>query len=402
MKILTLCDRYPYPLTNGQNLRIFHYVQKLRERHDFDLICYGDGSTPEEIRPLFGSIESFTRPRWGRRSGVGRILDAVAVEKFIPASPEVAGHIAEIVSSRGYDLVWVSGWDMIVSLPPQLGAPLLADVVDDGVLEYWRELRSARSPLELLRTAKWAWMNYRFERRYFGPAQGALFVSEIDASFFAKVSPDTPTHVVHNGVDADYFQPNPTVQRDPFNLVFEGNIAFAPNADGILWFCREVFPLIRKEVPQARLSIVGKNPPPEIQALASDCVEVTGFVDDVRPYVDRAALFVCPLRKGAGIKNKVLQAWSMGKAVVATTPSTGGLAVDEGSNIIVRDDAGGLAEAAVSLLRDGNRRERIGAAARSTILERYTWSAKARELEDVMRIVASKQPRWQQGARRSA
>jgi glycosyltransferase involved in cell wall biosynthesis len=388
VKILTVCDRYPYPLTNGQNLRIFHYVAQLGGRHQFDLLCYGDGNVPEPIRPLFGAVESFPKPQAARRAGVGRIVDALDVEKFIPSSEDIRRHLARTLDERGYDLVWVSGWDMIVNLPRPLRVPLLADVVDDGVLEYWRELKSLRSPARMARTAKWVFMNYLFERRYFGPADGCLFVSEIDAGFFAKICRRTPTYVVHNGVDADYFRPL-GADCDRRNLVFEGNIAFAPNADGILWFCEDVLPRIRAAMPDVTLTIVGKDPPPAICAQASPFVEVTGYVDDVRPYVDRAAIFVCPLRKGAGIKNKVLQAWAMGKAVVATTPSTGGLAIAEGQNIVVRDGAQPLADAIVRVLGDEQKRLALGNAARATIVERYTWAAKARELERAMQEIAA-------------
>jgi glycosyltransferase involved in cell wall biosynthesis len=388
MRILLLCDRYPYPLENGQNLRIFHYVRQLSSRHAFDLTCYGEGEVPEAIRPLFRRIEAFPRPAARHAAGWARVRGAFAVDSMIPASPAVAARLKAVLAGGDYDLVWVSGWDMAVNLPWPLGVPLLMDAVDDGVLEHWRELRAARSLAQFARMAKRLAMNYRFERRYFRPADRCLFVSEVDARFFAKVCPGTPVSVVHNGVDEEFFRPV-SGERDPANIVFEGNIGFRPNTDGILHFCREVFPLIRANLPQVRLTIAGKSPPPEIRALASSHIEVTGQVADVRPYLERAALFVCPLRKGAGIKNKVLQAWSMAKAVVATPPSVGGLRVRDGENIVVRDEPESFARAVIDLLRDPAAREAIGANARRTVLAHYTWGQKAGELEAVMHEVAA-------------
>jgi glycosyltransferase involved in cell wall biosynthesis len=191
---------------------------------------------------------------------------------------------------------------------------------------------------------------------------------------------------LHNGVDTDFFQPL-GLQRDAKTIVFEGKVGFRPNADGIRFFVSEIFPEILEADPEVRLMIVGKDPPKDIVALSSPAIEVTGFVDDVRPFVDRAQVFVCPLRTGAGIKNKVLQAWAMGKAVVATSASVGGLHVEEGINIFVRDTPHEFAQAVLNLLRDPLLAARVGARARETALSHYTWDAKAEELDKLMRVL---------------
>ena len=390
MKILLLCDRFPYPLTNGQNLRIYHLVRQLGRRHAFDLLCYGDGDAPAEIRPLFARIEVFPRPPGVASTGVARWLDAFRVDSFIPASEPVRRHLGEACIARDYDVIWVSGWDMIVNLPQRFPVPVLADAVDDGVLEHWRRMRRTEGLFEKARALKWVAMNARFERRYFGAAQAALFVSELDASVFRRISPRTPTHVVHNGVDCEYFRPLAT-ERRPLNLVFEGNMGFAPNVDAARYFVREVMPALRR-ARAVTLTLVGNNPAPEVRALACEDVEVTGFVDDVRPYIDRAAMFVCPMRIGAGIKNKILQAWAMGKAVVATRQAVGGLAYRDGQNILIADGTAALADGILRLLDDPDLSERIGAEGRRTVLASYTWDKKAAELEKVLIGTAGRRP----------
>src|SRR5262249_39716926 len=117
----------------------------------------------------------------------------------------------------------------------------------------------------------------------------------------------------------------------------------------------------------------------------SDAIRVTGFVDDVRPYLDRAAVFVCPLRKGAGLKNKILQAWAMAKPVVATTISAGGLECKDGEDIVIRDRPADFAEAVVTLFEGRETAARLGEAGRRNVVGRYTWCATARELESVFR-----------------
>jgi glycosyltransferase involved in cell wall biosynthesis len=197
------------------------------------------------------------------------------------------------------------------------------------------------------------------------------------------VCPGKRVEVINNGVDEKFFSPQ-GVQIDLTNLVFEGSISFGPNKDGVLYFVKDILPKIRRKVPEVTLTIVGRNPPPEILSLACPSITVTGFVEDVRPYLERAAVFVCPLREGAGIKNKVLQAWSMGKAVVATTPSVGGLKVRNGENIIVSDDPSSFAEEVTKLLKDPAAAASIGKNAQNTINEHYTWEKKSKQLENLL------------------
>ena len=389
MRVLLLCDRIPYPLQNGQNLRIFHYVRLLKNRHSFDLLCYGDGAIPAEVQPLFRSIEVFPRPSVPQRRGLARLKAAFDVSELMPSSPAVRRHLAKILPVRGYDLVWVSGWDMILNLPQPAGVPVVADMVDDGVLEYRRELAAATTLKARLRQLKWLAMNWLFERRYFGPADEVVLVAEEDARVFGKVCPRTSVNAINNGVDAQYFAPLPAAP-EPQRIVFEGNVSFGPNVDAVQYFARDVLPLIREQVPQVQFQIVGKDPSPEVQALQSGHIEVTGFVDDIRPYLGAANVFVCPLRKGAGIKNKILQAWAMGKAVVASSVAVGGLRYRDGENIVIADGPADFAAAVVDLIRNPDKAARIGAAARATIEQHYTWEAKADELESVLARAAGK------------
>lgn len=387
MNILVLCDRYPFPLENGQNLRIYHYVSTLKGKHNFDLLCYGESTIPPLLVPLFRRVKVFPKPPKQVAAGLRRVYEAFSISRMIPGSSAVLSHLQNIAQHRDYDAIWVSGWGMVVNLPRPFSLPMLADVIDDGVLEFWNELKASRAPKQFLKTLKLLAMNYFFERKYFQTAQQCLFVSEVDAAMFQRISPKTPTTVIHNGVDADFFKPS-GIESRPFSIVFEGKIGFKPNTDGILYFCQSILPLVRQALPETKLAIVGKDPPAEVKALACDYITVTGYVDDVRPYVDQAAVFVCPLRKGAGIKNKILQAWAMGKPVVATSNSIGGLLVRDGENIFVRDEPESFAEAVVTLLSDASLRARMGEASRRTVLDHYSWQSKAAELEKLFELIA--------------
>jgi glycosyltransferase involved in cell wall biosynthesis len=385
MNVLVVADAYPFPLQNGHALRIFHYTRLLKTRHTFDLVCFGEQAPPSELNALFRHISWFSRPETAptRKPAWRRVAEAFSVDEMLISSPEMKAHLRDVVDQRHYDLIWGAGDAVMANVPGARKQPLLGDLVDDGVLASLREVARARDIKTALRKLKWAYLSALYERRYYGKAERCLVVSEIDASWFHRVCPGTPISVIHNGVDEQFFSPQ-EVRVDPLNLVFEGNLGFDPNHDGIVHFCKEILPLIQDSVPEATLTIVGKDPPADVRALASSTIEVTGYVDDIRPYLARGAVFVCPLRKGAGIKNKILQAWSMAKPVVATTTSVGGLKARDGANIIVRDTPTDFSAAVVELVNQPQLRASIGTAARNTILDHYTWTRKASELEALM------------------
>ena len=128
-----------------------------------------------------------------------------------------------------------------------------------------------------------------------------------------------------------------TVEREPHTLLFVGNYEYAPNQDAARILVERVLPRVRQALPDARLQLVGANPPGWLQALAADHIEVSGRVPDVAPYLARATVFVCPLRMGAGLKNKVLEALAMGIPVVATPLSVDGIAVRDGESALIAE-----------------------------------------------------------------
>src|SRR5262249_41144848 len=151
-------------------------------------------------------------------------------------------------------------------------------------------------------------------------------------------------------------------------------------------FCREVLPLIRAQEPETRLSIVGRAPTPAVKRLADEYpgVQVTGRVDDVRPFMRDASVYVVPLRIGGGPRHKIFDGMAMGKAVVSTTVGAEGLPVTDGEHVVIADEPHTFARAVVRLMRDSGHRAAIEAAARNLVVERYDWSAVAGELESAL------------------
>ncbi len=233
-----------------------------------------------------------------------------------------------------------------------------------GRKPWWRRFRA------YLEWRCWRRFEIEISRRF-----GALAcVSERDAAYFRRHVPEVPAVVVPNGVDTEAFRPADRNSDEPV-LLHCGRMDYPPNVDAVTWFCDEILPQVRQAVPAARLLIVGRDPTPEVQALAGrPGVQVTGTVPDVRPYYAQAALYVVPLRFGAGTRLKILEAMAMGMPIVSTPLGSEGLDLRPGQDLVEADSASDLARAVVELLGDPGRRARLGKEARRTAVARFDWA----------------------------
>jgi glycosyltransferase involved in cell wall biosynthesis len=210
--------------------------------------------------------------------------------------------------------------------------------------------------------------------------QDAIFVtSERDAALLAGVQ-EVPKFVIPNGVDLDYFRPALGRVR-PHSLVFTGSMNYYPNADGAVYFLQEIFPRIVREVRDATITIVGNSPPKNLLKFRAPNVEVTGFVPDVRPFIDRSAVYVVPLRMGGGTRLKVMEAMAMKKPVVTTSIGCEGIRVRHGESVTIADEPDRFAGQVVELLRDPQRASRLSEAGHETVRAFYGWDSIGKILE---------------------
>jgi glycosyltransferase involved in cell wall biosynthesis len=295
----------------------------------------------------------------------------------------MTAEIARRIASRDYDVVLDVSANMLLNVPDcPLPVPLVVDSIDEPLL---RDLRA-------LRTVAWrdrAWLAYRawmfwcYERALLGAATQNIYASELDAATYRRFFPNRPAAVVPNGVDIRYFSPADD-RTDPSTIIFEGNMMFGANVDAARHLVHNVLPRLLRRVPDARIVLVGRDPAPQVQALASDRVAVTGTVADIRPYLARATVFACPMRLGSGIKNKILQAWAMARPVVTSTAGLGGLAARDGDNVLVRDAPDDFAAALACVIEDGDLAARLGKAGRNTVEREYSWEYRAAQFERLL------------------
>jgi glycosyltransferase involved in cell wall biosynthesis len=318
---------------------------------------------------------------WARLAG--RVGKAVApVPPWIAAqhSPALQQLLDARAAGRGYDLFLVFNVFMTqYRLPP--GRPVVLDLIDSPTLRLRRQLRRSSFPgATLVRLLSWI-ETRRYLRRVLPAATRVIVSGEADARDLVRTAPGSRVLTIPNGVDTEYFRPGvPPLPGEV--LVFSGVMGYPPNAAAALWFHRVVLPRVRRVRPDVQFVVAGRDSDAdafrEVQADArSRC---TGKVDDLRPYVGGATVYVSPLSVGTGIKNKVLEALALERAVVATSVSCEGIAVSPGEHLLRADDAAGFARAVLALLDDRDERERLGTNGRRLVRERYRWAEQSERL----------------------
>ncbi|MGQ9889767.1 MAG: glycosyltransferase family 4 protein [Aggregatilineales bacterium] len=384
-RVLMVSRCPPHPLHLGDRLIIWHLSRALAQIGvELDLLAFAD--RPEdaavdwaapEVRAGFRAIAALPEPRRAAAAYARRLalpwarFPRRAADAWSPAMWE---RVAARAASGRYDVAHLFGGVQVYEYAGALGGlPAIITPYESYSL-YLRRL-ATRAP-RLSHQAQ-LWAARRYEAFMFAPYRAVVVVSPPDRAELLALNPALRVEVIPNGVDLAYFQPQP-VAREPDALLFTGNFAYAPNADAARYLAQTLLPQVRARFPEARLWLVGADPPPEVRALASDCVTVTGRVDDLRPYLARAAVFVSPLRLGAGIKNKVLEALAMGCPLAATPLSVDGIAVqNERDALIAPVEGGALAAAVIRLLADPALRAALSAAGPALVARDHSWARAA-------------------------
>lgn len=392
MKILFLTTRLPYPLDTGAKIRTWNLFSRAAGRHDVTLLTFLHSEsdrrwvkTAQCLVPT-ARIETVDHPdfrSWIARAGsmAGRLLSTRPYTVVKYDVKAMQNRIETLIAQDGYDLIHC---DQIHMAPYLIGRTRLPVVLSEHNIESSLLQRVAdvqRSPfLRRFYQAQQRKME-SFERMACASSARVLTVSATDRDRLAKLAPEAVSSVVINGVDTDYFRPMETMPGQP-NMVFTGLMNWMPNVEGVIFFIKEILPLVRESVPGARLNVVGRDPVAKLFRAADEekDVVVTGGVPDVRPWLAGASVVVVPLKSGGGTRLKILEAMAMGKAVVSTRIGAEGLDLEDGREICIADDPFKFAERTAALLLDQTEAARIGRAARQRAVESFDWQVAGRQL----------------------
>jgi polysaccharide biosynthesis protein PslH len=389
VKVLFLSQIVPYPPHGGVLQRGFHLLRELARRAEVDVLAFThpdvlpDASALEESRIVLGRfcrrVEYFTL--WPKLSWAHR-LAALSASACSALPFSVIAHrsasfqrAVEAALDRGdVDLVHVDtvALSQFVADGWQQPAVLTHHNVESMLM--WRRAQVEKGPLArrfLTReSSKLSAYEARESRRYVVN----IVVSVNDEAALKARVPGIRTALVPNGVDTEYFSQDSSSETPA--LVYAGGMNMFANRDAVMHFLEEIWPLVCAARPDVRFYAVGQDPPPELQAFAArdSQVTVTGYVDDIRPFVRKSAVYVVPLRVGGGTRLKVLDAMAMGKALVSTSIGCEGIDVRPGEHLLTADTPDDFARATLALLESPERRADLGAAARRLVERQYAWS----------------------------
>jgi sugar transferase (PEP-CTERM/EpsH1 system associated) len=391
--LLFLAHRLPYPPHKGDKVRSYHFLRHLAARYRVHLGTFVDDPADwqhvEAVRQMCAALYVEPLVPWLKRATSSRALlsgEPVTLPYFRSRALQhwVRQTVREAHISRAF--VFSSAMAQYVLDLPQLRA--VVDFVDMDS-QKWADYALRRKWPASAFFRREAQRLQAFERAAGQRADATLFVTDEEAQRFLAHAPECAPRVltVRNGVDSDYFSPEAAgaspFAEDEQAIVFTGAMDYWPNVDAVVWFAREVLPVLRQRHP-VRFYVVGMNPDITVRTLANvPGIVVTGRVPDVRPYLQHAKVVVAPLRVARGIQNKVLEAMAMARPVVATPACAGGLSARAGVELEVAADPKGFA-AKVHALMDPARARAMGELARERVLHDYAWRASFELLDPLL------------------
>ena len=409
MKILYLSHCCPYPPNKGEKIRTFHEIKYLSQNHEIHLACLTQNNSdlqyyhdllhfcetvkivsfapgraklkclPYLITPSPLSVPYFYHQELQRH--IDWLLRNFKFDAIVCFSSPMAEYIFRAVKSS-------PNWSVKGSRP--LLIMDFCDLDSDKWHQYavssswpgsWIYSREAR---ELL----------AYENRINKVFDYSIFTTRVEVALFKQLCPDVKQlSAIANGVDVGYFHPDRVglqavakIKKGKVPLLlFTGAMDYQPNIDGVLWFCEQIYPRIRKVVPEVNFYIVGSRPADEIARLnGRDGITVTGFVDDIRPYYAAADLSVIPLRLARGVQNKVLEALAMARPVVSTAKALEGIDARPEQDLLVADTPAAFAGQVLDLLSQPHKRTQLGLSGQRFVNRHHSWDDNMRKLEELI------------------
>lgn len=408
MKILVLSHDFPCP-SFSDTLPIFHLIKYLSSvyGHEITLVCFqSDDDRTRYFSELsrFCSIETPIRIRRQKSIYAGAfhtVKNMVNISNLSSKirggvypnlldyyhSPQMMQRIQNILKKERFDILYLTrpmaNYALNVRMP-KIIQPF------DAVYEWHRQIYLGAKGAKKLAYSISYWMTKIYEKEVYKRFDACLVVTQQDKNLLTSLCPEINCLVLPNGVDSEYFTPMHMSEDFP-SLIFVSNMSGSPTTDNVLYFYNKIYPLIRKEVPQVKFYLVGRNPAREISKLACDhSVIVTGYVDSVRPYLAKSSIFIAPMIMGTGIKNKVLEAMAMGKCIITTPIGVQGIDAIPLEHMIVANDPKEFATCTIELLKHKQLRQKLGDNARKLIEAKYSWKKITERLDQIFREVVNR------------
>ena len=381
MNLLVVLSRVPYPLDKGDKLRAFHQLKYLSKNHSISLFCLNEGAiNPDSVQELqkictrvkiiqFSKFQLLTNLFNGffnqKPFQVNYFYSKKAqnafdqfVEELIPDSI-----FCQLIRTAEY-VVKYSTIHKVLDYMDALSSAMVRRINNTGAFKK----RMVKIEVKRLKA---------YEKRIASEFNELVIISEQDRNSFSFKEKES-IHVISNGVDTNYF--NPVDAKKEYDFLFVGNMSYPPNVDAAVHFVEDILPLIKSKKPNIKVMIAGTTPAPSVKALASHNVTITGFLEDIRSAYNQSKVFVAPLRLGAGLQNKLLEAMSMSIPCITSTLANNALMASE-KEILVTDNKEEFANYCVELIKNNNFRNEIGANGQDYIKANFSWIINTKKLE---------------------
>ncbi|MEO5687567.1 MAG: glycosyltransferase [Burkholderiaceae bacterium] len=382
MRLLFVLTDLPFPPhRNGVALINNAILMRLPQEYSADLAIASDPE-PEAEATLRSEAQRIGQIHYlgsagQRRFRVGNLISGALLGRNLFTKPQVA----RLVRQQRYDAIYVAPLMSFIDF--RQVQPVFLNAVDSFArLNDTAHRRSGRFIDWTKRK-----LYERYESRVLPTVARASFVSQTDLEFVCSRRDGLALQCIPNGVDTEWFRDDGGI-REPAALLFTGNFTYQPNADAAMYLAREVLPLVRAQRPDARLLIVGRAPPEGLARFPG--VEVTGFVEDIRAYYQQATVFVCALRSGAGIKNKILEAMATGIPIVSSSLGMDGIeGAQQDRHFLEAEGAEATATQVLRLLSSDSEREALAKRARELVAGRMSWEVAAAAYIRALTVIAS-------------
>lgn len=396
MKILWLKNNLLHPLDSGGKIRTYNMLGRLMKINTIDYVAYADNTLD---RSAISRAQEYCNRIHPIRKDPGPSKESLAYYFKILAtlgrrypftvtsyySGRMRNKIRELLATGSYDILVADFLQICLNVMEPIDTPKVhfSHNVESMI---WRRLKeTTHNPLKQLVFERERSRMYEFEKEVLDRFDFTVAVSKNDYDFFRESYGARKIGYIPTGVDNEYFKPGGD-ETTSNTILFLGSMDWMPNIDAIHYFVRSIYPLIKAEIPEARLNVVGRSPIESVRKLADEdpSIRVTGTVADTRPFISRAACAVVPIRVGGGTRIKIYEMMAMEKPVISTTVGAEGLSYTNGENILIADDDKRFSEHVIRLLRNDMERINIGRRAREFVSEHCSWDAVTAKFQDLL------------------
>lgn len=402
MNILFISTENPYPPDHGHHIRTYNVLKGLAAQNTIYFVGFAKSEEELKYKP---EIEKFCASAdifhidSGWRFWLLLLFNVFSRRPFIThryMKEEARKRIAEIMSKKKIDLVHIDLLHVSPYCEPIAKVPKILVNHNVESVRFLRRLKTEPNPLKKF-YFYYQYLKLRhYEKHVSGKFDWCVVVSETDKKMLAELSGDRNFVVVPNGVDVDYFHPNGALVRAN-SLIWVGSMQSPYNADAVDYFLRDIWPHIKAEIPDVIIHFVGASPTKLLQKTASEDknIRVLGYVEDVRPFMAEAAVFVAPIRSGSGTKIKVLNAMAMKMPVITTAVGAEGINAVNHKDILIADDHHDFAFKTIQMLRNPDRAKELGENGRKVIETHYDWNAIHKKTHKLYKLIVNQKEKSQ-------